>query len=210
MGQRDSITDELRADILEGHFRPGDRLVELRLTDQYDCGRMAVRTAIVELAAEGLVDREVNRGAKVRDVAIDEAIQITEARRALEGLIAEGAAINADDVQREVLESIGRDMQAAVEAGDRGAYSALNGALHGVIRDASGHDVAAKLVRQLRNRGAQHRFRLATLPGRVEDSLAQHLAIIEAVVSGDAAAARSTMEAHLASVVEVLQSWPES
>ena len=73
MGNGDSITDELRADILSGDFPPGERLVELRLTDQYDCGRLAVRTALVELASEGLIEREANRGATVRHVSVHEA-----------------------------------------------------------------------------------------------------------------------------------------
>lgn len=209
MGQPDSITDELRTDILEGRFEPGDRLVELRLTNDYGCGRLAVRTALVELAAEGLVDREVNRGATVRDVSINEAIQITQARSALESLMASEAARLANDVERNALGAIGDDMEAAVAAGDLPAYSVLNGALHRYVREISDHTVASHLVAHLRNRGAQHRYRLSSVPGRAEQSLKQHRAIIDAIVAGDEASASEAMELHLASVIETLRAWPQ-
>ena len=84
------VATRLRRDILSGTFAPGARLVEAQLTERYGVGRAAVRAAFVELDAEGLIDREANRGASVRQIELDEAIQITEARAALESLIASG------------------------------------------------------------------------------------------------------------------------
>jgi len=209
MAEPESITEELRTDILEGRFEPGERLVELRLTEQYNCGRFAVRSALLELSTEGLIDREANRGARVRDVSITEAIQIAQARAALETLIAGEAARNADEAQCDALISIGEEMSVAVAASDWPMYSVLNGTLHRYLREISGHDVASHLVLHLRNRGAQHRFQLASKPGRARESIKQHRAIIDAVVAGDAPAATDAMAAHLASVVEVLQNWQE-
>ena len=85
-----SITDSIRAAILGGEFAPGVRLVELQLAERYGASRASVRGAISELEKEGLVDREANRGATVRRVSIDEALQITEVRGLLEGLAASG------------------------------------------------------------------------------------------------------------------------
>ena len=103
----ESVTDSLRDDILSAVFSPGDRLVELQLTDRYGCGRATIRSALVALEAEGLISRELNRGATVRRISVDEAIQITEARSALESLIAAHAARNASDTERaEVLSLI--------------------------------------------------------------------------------------------------------
>ena len=88
----DSVTDLLRTGILTGHFAPGERLIELQLSEHFDEGRAAIRSALVELEKEGLVQREANRGATVRRISLGEAIQITEARAALEGLVAQHAA----------------------------------------------------------------------------------------------------------------------
>lgn len=204
------ITDDLRHDILSGVFPPGARLVELRLSDRYSCGRAAVRSALVELSAEGLVDREANRGATVRSIGIAEVIQITEARAALESLIAAHAARYASPSQRAQLEQIGSDMRDAVAAGDHDAYAGLNSELHAYIREISRHVVASHLVGHLRNRAARHRYQLATRPGRPAESLQQHVAIIDAIVGGDPDAASRAMERHLESVIEVLIDWDET
>jgi len=210
MGEPESITEDLRCDILDGRFPPGERLVELKLTEQYDCGRLAVRTALVELAHEGLVDREANRGATVRDISLKEAVQITEARAALESLIAAQAALHATDAQRAELQTIGDRMASAVAADDRETYSGLDAELHRLIRKASGHVVAAHLVGQLRNRGAQHRFKLASVPGRAAESLDQHRAIIAAIVNRDGHGAAAAMNVHLSSVIDRLHDWTDA
>jgi DNA-binding GntR family transcriptional regulator len=207
MQPSDTITDEIRRDILSGQFEPGDRLLEVPLSDQYACGRAAVRSALVALSTEGLVEREVNRGATVRRISIAEAIQITQARSALESLIAGEAARHATADDRVELKMIISDMEAAVSAERGREYSALNGVLHRRLREMSGHDIAAQLVANLRNRAAHHQYRLAVMPGRPNESLAQHAAIVDAVLAGDEAAASAAMVAHLDSVIDVLSRW---
>ena len=210
MPQTDSITDDLRQDILSGQFEPGDRLLEVPLATQYKCGRAAVRSALVALASEGLVDREVNRGATVRRISITEAIQITEARAALEGLIAAQAARHTTAEDHAELNEIIADMRTAVD-GDQGReYSALNALMHRRLREMSGHEIAAHLVANLRNRAAHHQYRLALMPGRPQDSLGQHAAIVDAVVAGDEEGAMTAMRDHLQSVIDVLSRWGDA
>ena len=162
------------------------------------------------MVREGLVDHEANRGATVRRVAIDEAVQITEVRCLLESLIAARAATTATDAECTELASIGERMRAAVEADRTIEYSELNHLLHRRLREISGHRVAADLVAELRNRAAHHAVRLASIPGRPEVSLGQHLAIIDAVIAGDGGAAEQAMRAHLESVASMLRHWAKT
>jgi DNA-binding GntR family transcriptional regulator len=203
------VSDMLRNDILSGDFPPGERLIELQLTERYGVGRAAIRAAIVELSTEGLVIHETNRGAAVRRVSIEEAIEIAEARGALECLLARRCAERADDAERQELAGIVAAMRTAVGSNHQAEYSELNRVLHRRIREISGHSTAAELVANLRNRGAHHQFRLATMPGRSSDSLVQHAAIVDAIIAGDGDAAADAMSVHLASVQEVLASWVE-
>ena len=199
------VTEQLRTDILAGEFLPGTRLVELQLTERYGVGRAAIRSSIVELSAEGLVEHETNRGATVRRIPIEEAVEIAEARAVLEGLLVRLAAARVTDVERAELDDVIVGMTAAVQAGDHAAYSEFNRVLHRRIREISGHSTASELVANLRNRGAHQEFRLALVPGRSEISLAQHAAIVAAIVAGDGDAAERAMHDHLASVQVALR-----
>ena len=210
MPRPDSITDDLRRDILAGVYPPGERLVELQLTDRYGCGRATVRSALIELTAEGLVEREANRGATVRRITIAEAIEITESRAALESLIAAHAARNATDDERSELIDVIDRMRTAVAAADSGSYSELNALLHRRLREMSRHSVASHLVQNLRNRAAHHQYRLALMPGRPAESLEQHATIVESVVTGNEAGASAAMEKHLLSVIDVLGRWGDA
>jgi len=206
----DSLTDGIRSDILSGIYSPGERLVELHLSERYDSGRGPVREALLQLESEGLVERQANRGAVVRRISTAEAIEITEARAVLESLIARRAAHRANDDDRTALRATIAEMRSAVAANDGLRYSALNGTLHGLIRTIGGHSIAGEMVENLRNRAVQNQYRLAMMPGRAEVSLEQHAAIVEAIAAGDAEAAAAAMNEHLHSVIEVLDRWGDA
>lgn len=200
-------TELLRSDILSGDFQPGTRLVELQLAEKYGVGRAAIRSAIVELSAEGLVVHETNRGATVQQVPVQTAIEIAQARAALEGLLARFAAERATDEQREELLTIAINMRSAVERSDQPEYSELNRILHRRVREIARHEVASELVANLRNRGAQQEFQLSRVTGRSSVSLPQHEAIVQAIVDGDGDRAEAAMHTHLRSVEEALRAW---
>ncbi|MEU8820516.1 GntR family transcriptional regulator [Actinoplanes sp. NPDC048796] len=74
------VRDRLREAILHGEYLPGERLVEAQLIERFAASRFNVRAALRDLAAEGLVRMERNRGAHVRKVSIEQAVEITEVR----------------------------------------------------------------------------------------------------------------------------------
>ena len=72
-------------------------------------------------------------------------------------------------------------------------------------RELSGHATATQLLERLRAQSARHQFRLAFAPGRAARSAPEHIAIIDAVIAGDADAAEAATRTHLAGIVEVLR-----
>jgi DNA-binding GntR family transcriptional regulator len=194
----------LRSAITDGELAPGARLVEADLVELFGVSRSNVRLAIDALAADGLVERIPNRGARVRVVSTEEAVAITEARMVLEALIARKAAERAtdDDVAR-LRAQVGL-MRDAVEAGDLLTYSALIQQLHGMIRDLADQPVAKGLVDRLQAQLVRHQFRLSLRPGRPQVSLSGLTAVVDAIADRDPDRAEAAATAHFTSVIAAL------
>ncbi|WP_433469503.1 GntR family transcriptional regulator [Spirillospora sp. CA-128828] len=203
-GSRD-VADAIREAIARGDFAPNQRLVEADLSDQFGASRSGVRAALFELTNEGLVERVQHRGARVRAVTLDEAIEISEVRMAVEGLCAAKAAELVTDGEIAELRSLGDSMRAAVAQGHVLEYSELNKTLHQRIVDISGQATAAGVLRRLRAQNVRHQFQLALVPGRPNVSLAEHLAIIDEICAHAPEAAERAARRHLVSVINALK-----
>jgi DNA-binding GntR family transcriptional regulator len=195
----------MRNAIVQGEYAPRQRLIEADLCERFSTSRFIVRSALQELAAQGLVEFQRNRGARVREISLGEAIEITEVRQLLEGLQAARAAERVTRAEATVLRGIVKDMRAAVANSELLVYRDLNAYLHASIRDIAAHETSARLLRQLRDQTVRHQFSLALVPGRPAVSLPQHEAIVAAVTARDPAAARRAMHEHLQSVIEAFQ-----
>ncbi|GGL10254.1 GntR family transcriptional regulator [Mangrovihabitans endophyticus] len=204
------VLRELRAAILRGEYAPRQRLIEADLVERYAASRFVLRNALNRLANEGLVELQPNRGARVREISIAEAIEITEIRRAVEGLVAGRAAERITDADIAALRALGAEMSAVVERADMPRYSELNAHLHASVREIAQHASATRIIEQLNGQMVRHQFRLALVPGRPSKSLPEHLAIIEAVCARDPEKAESAMRVHLTSVLNALRGFPES
>jgi DNA-binding GntR family transcriptional regulator len=202
------VADGIRAAILRGDFAPNQRLVETDLCEQFGASRFTVRSALRDLAQQGLVEIQRNRGARIREITLDEAVEITQVRMVVEGLVARQAAELATDEDVAELEQIGADMREAVAAGEPMRYSDLNARLHGKVREISGHSTAQRIIEELRGQMVRHQFQLSLRPGRSSVSLGQHERIIAAVVARDPDEAELAMRAHITSVIEALRSSP--
>jgi DNA-binding GntR family transcriptional regulator len=195
----------LRQAILGGDVAPGQRLVEEELAGTLGVTRQSLRAALLDLTAEGLVERIPNRGARVRVVSTEEAVAITECRMALEALCAVKAAERITDDDAAQLRELGESLKRAVAEGDPLRYSELNRELHRRVGVISGQAVAVGLLERLHAQLVRHQFQLALRPGRPDVSLPEHLAIAHAVAGRRPGDADRAVRAHLASVIEALR-----
>lgn len=200
------VTTAIRQAIVNGDFAPNQRLIEADLSASFGASRAAVRTALFELANDGLIDRLPNRGSRVRAISLDEAIEILEARIGLECLCAAKAAEHITDGEVAELRRLRQDLLESVAAGDLLGYSRLNQMLDQRIRDLSRHQTAVSLLERLHAQSVRHQFRLAFQPGRAGVSAGEHVAILDAVIDRDPAAAVEATRAHLLSVIDALRS----
>jgi DNA-binding GntR family transcriptional regulator len=195
----------LRGAILRGDLVPNQRLVEADMSSAFELPRAAVRTALVRLEHEGLIEREPHRGARVRLVSEAEAVEILEARAALEGLAANQAALNITRSGADELRAVLDRQRAALAEQDLLGASDVNAQLHAKIVELSGHATAQRLISALNSQMVRFQFRTILIPGRPAQSHQEHLAIVEAVTAGDAKKAERAMHRHLTRVAEALE-----
>ncbi len=139
----------LRTQIRRGDLLPRERLVEAQIAERIGVRRPTVRAALLELAAEGLVVHEPHRGARVRSYSLDEAIDIIEARIALQALAAQKAALRGTaDERRELLAALEHYRDAAEQPE---MYDVLQAghALLAQVQRMSRHEVAGGILDRL-------------------------------------------------------------
>jgi DNA-binding GntR family transcriptional regulator len=196
---------QLREAIVRGELAPNQRLIEAEMSTAFKLPRAAVRTALVRLEHEGLVERERHRGARVRLVSEEEAVEILQCRAALEGVAARQAALKITPAGAEELRSVLERQRAALDAQDLLNASDVNALLHAKIVELSGHATAQRLIRSLNSQMVRFQFRTILIPGRPGQSHAEHTAIVDAVIAGDADKAERAMRKHLDNVAHALE-----
>lgn len=202
----DDVYAVLRDQIAAGELRPKERLVEADLVNSLGAGRAAIRTALVRLEQDRLVERERNRGARVRLVPVDEAIEIVETRSVLEGLIARRAAERIKDDEAEELRADLAELRDRLDRGDLLGASDANATFHRRISAIAGHATAQRLISSLHSQMVRFQYRTILIPGRSTSSFAEHSAIAEAILNRHPAAAERAMRSHLSHVAEALRS----
>ena len=200
-----SSYDALRAAIVRGDIAPDARLVEADLSTTFEMSRGAVRTALIRLEQDGLVVREPNRGARVRRVSDDEAVEILQARAVLEGLAVRQAAERIDEAGAARLHACIARQRDLLETGDLLGASEVNAELHATLLELSGHAIAARLIQSLNAQTVRYQYRTILIPGRPAASVAEHSAIVEAVTAGRSDEAERAMRRHLFNVAEAVQ-----
>ncbi len=127
----------------------------------------------------------------------------------LEGLCAAKAAERVTEPEAARLRQLGADMERSVAGGEPLKYSALNHELHRLIRELAAQPVAASLLERLNGQLVRHQFQLSLRPGRPQQSLPQHLAMIAAIAGRQPAEAEEATRRHLRSVIAALLDQPE-
>lgn len=200
---RNIVAEQMRAAILNGHYKPGEWLRQERLAQDLGVSQMPVREALKELAAEGVIEHVPYRGARVVAFSIEDILDLYSHRAYLES---RAAFIAAELITAEELIAI-KDLQAEVEK--HGApesvskYRELNRKLHQHIYLASRREY---LIRTLNQMWATFPTMLIAnfaatavrpLPERDPVDVAEHRAIISALESQDASAAEQAMKNHI-------------
>lgn len=189
------VADAIRAGIITGRYRPGDRLGEERLAAEYEVSRNPIREAIRRLESEGFVRVLPNRGATVGHLSDEQARELLQVRSALETLIVRLAAERRDAGRLAELRAIVAEGRAAAGAGRFEVLSAMNGRFHAELAAASGNATLAEMMAQLRDKIAW--IYASEIERRATDSWAEHAELVAAIERGDVEGAGELMARHI-------------
>jgi phosphonate utilization transcriptional regulator len=191
------VQSELERMILSGELPPGEKLTEVALAARLGVSRGPLREAFRMLEEAGLVRTEKNRGVFVRDLPVEEAIEIFDLRAAMDELVGRRLAAGIAPAALKEIRGLVDQMEQAVKVRDTDAYHLLNLRFHDRLVELAGNrkltDVYRKLIKEL---SLFRRLNL-TDAGLMPVSVGQHRQIVKAIAAGDAEAAGRAMHEHV-------------
>jgi DNA-binding GntR family transcriptional regulator len=180
---------EIEAMILNGELAVGERVLEFQLAERFKVSRSPVREALRALDAVGIVEVVPNRGAFVRRIALEEALEVYEVRAALFGQAGRLMAERGTNDAIAMLQGLHKELTEASKAHDFERYFPLNFRFHEHIVDSAGNRTLAYEYRMLVKRLRLFRARNLMFGDNLEVSNREHRAIVEAIAGRDVEAA---------------------
>ena len=188
---------ELEQMILSGRLAPGEKLTELTIAAKLGISRGPLREAFRMLEEAGLVRITKNRGVFVRDIPVEEAVEIFDLRAVMDELVGKKLAENITPPQLKEIRGMVDAMEKAVKAKDTYHYHLLNLKFHDRLVELAGNSKLAAIYRKLIKELSLFR-RLNLEDGWLMPiSASEHRQIVKAIASGDADAAGKAMFEHV-------------
>jgi DNA-binding GntR family transcriptional regulator len=194
---QEQLYQRLRADLLAGRYLPGQRLKIRDLAAAWGTSPMPVRAALQRLAAEGALEGEAQRSLHVPQMDGERYRHLLQVRLSLEGLAAEEGARRMDADTLQQLQQASQAMQAALDQRDVQAYLQHNSQFHLGLYRAAGNPLLLRLIESLWLQVGpffNQRFTAADLSLRLNEF---HQQCLQAILAGDALAARASIERDL-------------
>jgi DNA-binding GntR family transcriptional regulator len=195
----------LRDRIFAGELTPGMFLDEGRLAEQMQISRTPLREALKVLTAEGLLRHEPRRGCFVNQVTEQDLDEIFPVIALLEGRCAREAALNATDGDLQALEALHDKLNRHARARRITDYYAANFAIHEAIIALANNRWLAQVIGDLRKILKLARLQQLHAPGRLDQSLSEHMAVFAALKARDPEGAEAAMRTHLTRQREALR-----
>lgn len=183
--------------ILDGEYKDGDSLNELKLSKELGVSRTPVREALMQLELEGLVKNIPNKGSVVVGVSQQDTRDIYEIRIRIEGLAARLCAEKITDEELKALEKIVDLQEFYLMKNDTEQIWKLDSDFHKIIYDASRSRPLRFMLSNFHNYIKKARDISVQTEGRAEKTVAEHRAILNAIVDGNGALAEELTAKHI-------------
>ena len=191
------IADRLREMIMTGQLKEGDKINENELCASMGISKTPLREALRVLSVEGLISLVPNRGSFVTKPTIDEIKEMFEVMSVLEGVCAHAAAAKMNAAAFDTIEQLHAKLEQEYARRDQKEYIRVNNQYHKFIQQLAGNRTLNQIVNGLREKILLHRFQSLNLPGRFDDSIKEHRALLEAFRQKAGPGAERIMKEHL-------------
>ncbi len=196
----EEVAELLRQRIFNRELAPGSWIDELKLAEEYGISRTPLREALKVLATEGLVTMKVRRGAYVTEVSERDLSDVYHLLALLESDAAGVVATQATDLQLKELQTLHRELEKAVTNRER--FFEINEAFHMRLLEIANNRWRDQMVADLRKVMKLNRHNSLLKSGRMQESLAEHRSIMEALAARDADASAQRMREHFRNGLE--------
>jgi DNA-binding GntR family transcriptional regulator len=193
----DEVATKLRERIFAGELAPGSFVDEPALCTELAISRTPLREALKVLTAEGLLRHEPRRGCFVSEITERDLDEIFPVIALLEGRCAFEAANNASDADLVALEQLHDRLNRSAQARRINDYYDANFAIHEAIITLANNRWLAQVIGDLRKIVKLARLQQLHAPGRLDQSLSEHMAVFAALKARDAEGAEAAMRTHL-------------
>jgi DNA-binding GntR family transcriptional regulator len=204
------VAATLREQIFAGLYAPGSFLDELVLCERLQISRTPLREALKVLTAEGLLRHEPRRGCFISEVTEKDLDDIFPVIALLEGRCAFEAARNASDADLAALTTLHERLNSHAAAGRINDYYDTNFAIHEAIIALADNRWLAMAIADLRKILKLARSQQLHAPGRLAQSLSEHMAVFAALKARDSEGADAAMRTHLTRQREALRELAKS
>ncbi|MEP3047960.1 MAG: GntR family transcriptional regulator [Roseibium sp.] len=194
----DTIAAELEERIFDGTYSDGNRLDEVRLSEEFGVSRTPLREALQKLALSGLVELIPRRGAFVRQPGPVELMEMFEVMAELEAVCGRLASMRISEQALADLRDANEKCQSAIDHQDPDAYYIENERFHRIIYQQSGNGFLTSEANALHRRLKPFRRQQLRLRGRMAQSMAEHRAIVKALENSNPESSANVLRDHVA------------
>ncbi|NCN69619.1 MAG: GntR family transcriptional regulator [Betaproteobacteria bacterium] len=197
MRMSDKLREKIEEQIATGDLLPGCALDEATLVEQYGVSRTPVREALIQLAADGLIEIRPRRGAVVASISPARLLEMFEVMGELEAMCGRLASRRMSEAERGELAAAHQACEKARAKQDSDAYFYCNERFHAAIYVGSHNSFLGEQALQLHRRLRPYRRLQLRVRNRMSTSFKEHETIVQAIVSGDAEGAAQALRAHV-------------
>lgn len=200
---RMQTVNNLREAIIEGRFKPGQRMYEQELCDLTGVSRTTIREALRQLESEGLVATLPNKGPIVTQVTLEEAKDIYQIREVLESLAVRLFAENADDDQMASLANAFAKMEKALETNSTRELMRAKNEYQDILFSSCGNLLIQKMTSSLRARVNFIQAKALSIPDRARKCVSENKMILAALQNRDPGEAEDTCKQHIRNATQM-------